>query len=225
MKMNKLHLFKPSFRQQRTLELSKSLLKQNRFQTTWKTRLAKLTQSKPRLYSPGGSHSLFSEDIGKSLAARIPMAIILLYCLNHEEYSPIPFAFDFMAGPSMLPTIFPAGDCYLRLKPWFLSIFYKNDTDVFEVGDIIVFKDFRGGYACKRICGMQGDIICIHGEYVDLYKNEPDLGIREVPNIERDAWKTNVVCKDGKSTMIIPEGNIWVEGDNPLHSIDSRHCK
>jgi len=94
-----------------------------------------------------------------------------------------------------------------------------------EIGDIIVFKDTSGKHACKRIVGLEGDQIDRLGEFVHLYQHEPDLGIRHVP-FDFGDWESHLdkTCMaNGKEKVVVPNGMIWVEGDNPLHSIDSRH--
>lgn len=189
-----------------------------RNKSTWQNRVNTI---KPRLKSPGGNHDIITERIAPYLFTRIPASILLLFVLNHEEYSPIPFTFDFMAGPSMLPTIYPSGECYLRVKWWFLSLAFGNK---WERGDIIVFKDIRGNNACKRIIGVEGNAIDRLGEYVHLYHDESDNGIRYVP-FDFGDWERQLdkICIDGKEKVVIPRGKIWVEGDNPLYSVDSRH--
>mmetsp|Transcript_755 Transcript_755/g.1212 ORF Transcript_755/g.1212 Transcript_755/m.1212 type:complete len:333 (-) Transcript_755:473-1471(-) len=218
-----------------------------RNKNTWQNRVNTISntiikKSKPRLRSPGGNHDIITEraSITPYLFTRIPAYILLLFVLNHEEYSPIPFTFDFMAGPSMLPTIYPTGECYLRVKWWFLSLLGlglgHGNGHKWERGDIIVFKDIRGNNACKRIIGVEGNAIDRLGEYVHLYHDESDNGVRKVP-FDFGDWERQLqldktsACTGtgtgtdgiGKEKVVIPKGKIWVEGDNPLYSVDSRH--
>ena len=174
----------------------------------------------PCLKSPGGKHNVLTQDIASSAFTRIPVYAILFLVLNHEEYSPLLFTFHFMSGPSMLPTIFPAGECYIGLKLWYLSLIQTP----LKVGDVIVFKDAKGGHACKRVQGLGGDIVNRFGEYSHLYLNETDLGIREIPTDFGD-WESQIKVMEinGKTMATIPNKMLWVEGDNPLHSVDSRH--
>lgn len=187
-----------------------------RSMNTHKSGVGTWNKLKPRIKSPGGKYNIFSERITSSLVTRIPLSILFLIFLNDEKYSPIPFTFEFMAGPSMLPTIFPIGECYIRLKWWFLN-------ENLKVGDIVVFQDLKGGLTCKRIVGLEGDAVNRFGEYVHLYQNESDHGIRKIPM--KFTWQDEIgVAKvDGKTMVTVPPGNVWVEGDNPLHSVDSRH--
>lgn len=177
----------------------------------------------PRNKSPGGSHQLFSRPISFSIMTRIPASILLLVLFNHEDISIVPFAFDFMAGPSMLPTIYPVGDIYIRFNSWFMKLW--NGRDKWQVGDVVVFKDPRGNHSCKRIIGIEGDQVDKRGQYVHLYQDEQDLGIRKVPTIDVGDWEDKLEEKKGGQGMVIvvPKGTVWVEGDNPLFSVDSRH--
>jgi signal peptidase I len=171
---------------------------------------------KTKIVSSNINAGFFSQRITSSLVTRIPAFMLVLLILNDEQYSPIPITFELMVGPSMLPTIFPEGECYLRVKTWFLS-------EDLKVGDIIVFKDLKGGLACKRIVGLEGDTVDRFGEYHHLFQDESDFGIRKIPM--KFKWEDSIGVKkiDGRSTVKVPPGKLWVEGDNPLHSVDSRH--
>lgn len=173
------------------------------------------------LKSPGGSQRLFSQPVLSSLMTRIPVSLLLIFLLNHEDISFVPFAFDFMAGPSMLPTILPVGDIYIRFNRWFLQLLPWNKERQWQVGDVVVFKDPKGNHACKRIIGVEGDKVDKLGEYVHLFQNEVDLGIRKVP-MDFGNWEDALDAEE-ETAIIVPKGMVWVEGDNPLYSIDSRH--
>ena len=64
-------------------------------------------------------------------------------------------------------------------------------------GQVVVLKSPRtpGDQICKRIIGLPGDVICV----------DP---------IGKDA--------EAKEHVIIPQGHIWIAGDNSAASIDSR---
>ncbi len=188
---------------------------------------------------------------------RLPLYLILLYILQDEDLSPIPFTFDFMNGPSMLPTIYPTGECYVRLRNWptwwgwimsFGSDSGRSCTTKCNVGDIVAIKDYKGMYVCKRIIGIEGDKVWRYGEYaVELYNEEKGFGVPEITTRgvdensgngtgtgrnttpELPSWEDSVEMihlRDDSSLwtkVVVPQGHIWVEGDNPLFSIDSRH--
>eukprot|EP00557_Chaetoceros_sp_GSL56_P013363 CAMPEP_0176482256 /NCGR_PEP_ID=MMETSP0200_2-20121128/3277_1 /TAXON_ID=947934 /ORGANISM="Chaetoceros sp., Strain GSL56" /LENGTH=225 /DNA_ID=CAMNT_0017878557 /DNA_START=584 /DNA_END=1261 /DNA_ORIENTATION=+ len=146
-----------------------------------------------------------------------------------------------MAGPSMLPTILPVGDIYVRLNSWWIQLIRCNISrkETWQVGDVVVFKDPKGNRTCKRIIGIEGDVVDKLGQYVHLYRKEDDLGIRKVP-IDYGDWEVGLQTVEKASAaaaaaaaaveggrhdhmIIVPKGMVWVEGDNPLYSVDSRH--
>ena len=51
----------------------------------------------------------------------------------------------------------------------------------YKVGDIVIIKDFKGMYACKRIIGVENDTIWKYGQYaIELYSNEDDFGVKDL---------------------------------------------
>ncbi|CEM35372.1 unnamed protein product [Vitrella brassicaformis CCMP3155] len=83
-------------------------------------------------------------------------------------------------------------------------VFVVKNVD-FRKGDVVVMRDpevggdprwsLRSRRVMKRIVGMQNDTVCVR-------KDERE----EFPPI-----------------VIVPTGKCWVQGDNPAHSVDSRH--
>lgn len=156
------------------------------------------------------------------------LAFFYHFCLTDEngEYR---IAFCSMAGPSMLPTIYPSGDSYM------VDLFtHKLPEEMgrreFRRGDIVVFFDWKGDCCSKRIVGVEGDVIPVNGEFAStLFNHRKDLGLR---NVERSdvpipPWKNDlqlIRSADMRDDLIVvPDGHVWVEGDNPLFSTDSRH--
>ena len=117
-----------------------------------------------------------------------------------------------------------------------------------NVGDIVAIKDYKGMYVCKRIIGVEGDQVWRYGEYATkLYNNKKGFGIPEITTRgngsgsssrsqipQLPSWEGDVemihLRKDSSSQsqslwtkVVVPQGHVWVEGDNPLFSIDSRH--
>ncbi|KAB8234593.1 IMP1 inner mitochondrial membrane peptidase-like [Aspergillus alliaceus] len=96
-------------------------------------------------------------------------------------------------GPSMYPTFSPRGDYLL------ISRVHKYGRGI-EVGDVVRFyhPTFLGVNGAKRVVGMPGDFVC-----------------RDLP------FSTEV----GKSQEMIqvPEGHVYVAGDNLPWSRDSRN--
>jgi inner membrane protease subunit 1 len=76
-------------------------------------------------------------------------------------------------------------------------------TSPLAVGDVVVVQHpHRRGTVCKRVLGLPGDQIL-------LYRAQ-----RSQPNQHHHLDQSNV--------LIVPDGHVWLEGDNPNNSADSR---
>ena len=85
------------------------------------------------------------------------------------------------------------------------SRFWKQLTSGISVGDVVVVQHpDRRGTVCKRIVGLPGDLVV----------DPPSLEIRRNQNKRR-------IYQHG--LLVIPDGHIWIEGDNPRNSADSRN--
>lgn len=122
-------------------------------------------------------------------------------CVAHlaSEYL---FEFTETRGESMLPTLQARHDFVLARKT------HRLGRDL-EMGDIIVAikpsdPDHR---VCKRISGMPGDVILVD------------------PTSSSTVTNSVSTCdqNDGFNKFVtVPEGHVWVTGDNLSHSLDSR---
>ena len=122
----------------------------------------------------------------------------------------------FVGGPigvqqqSMMPTLHDGDRMIVR------SLFYTPDY-----GDIIIFsrRDFEGGQAVvKRVIGLAGDVIDINGETGTVYRNGEALQ-EHFTNTP-----TNMVGTVSYP-FFVPEGHVFVLGDNRNGSMDSRHIE
>ncbi|KIX08473.1 signal peptidase I [Rhinocladiella mackenziei CBS 650.93] len=110
------------------------------------------------------------------------------------------------SGPSMFPTI--SGGLTYSIY----SRLHRRGNNV-KVGDVVLFENpvFLRGRACKRIIGMPGDYV-VHDPSLS-----PTVGGAPVPGI------TDVDAVREEPAMVqVPEGHVWVAGDNLSHSRDSR---
>ncbi|KAG7366521.1 signal peptidase I [Nitzschia inconspicua] len=147
----------------------------------------------------------------------------------------------------MLPTIQFVGDIWLvETGAWrraWRSLWKSEqnasvDISSYQVGDLVLWKDSRTGrISCKRIVGLEGDRVKTYGQFVELYSNRPDLGIvwpsdaaaRGLSSKEtflegiRQIKKIDSEHSIEQIMMVVPENHLWVEGDCPLFSVDSRH--
>ncbi|BCS19322.1 putative mitochondrial inner membrane protease subunit 1 [Aspergillus puulaauensis] len=101
--------------------------------------------------------------------------------------------FQLSEGPSMYPTFSPRGDYLL------VSKMHKYGRAI-EVGDVVRFyhPSFLGVNGAKRVIGLPGDFVC-----------------------RDEALSTGV---GGNGEMIrVPEGHVYVGGDNLPWSRDSRN--
>eukprot|EP00980_Cylindrotheca_fusiformis_P025320 scaffold13478_cov132-Cylindrotheca_fusiformis.AAC.13 len=178
-----------------------------------------------RLKVPGGGNLNFRRHHLTPLLYRVPVAFALYYLLTNENY--FPYVIQGSIGPSMLPTIQFIGDLWL-VETWAWHRLFGIDRSL-QVGDIVLWKDPKTQrVSCKRIIGLEGDEIARYGEYASLYQRREDWGIVMPTNADSKSyildWDNNSEKpKSINQTMVVPIGHVWLEGDCPLFSLDSRH--
>lgn len=107
----------------------------------------------------------------------------------------------------------PTGSMNPTIKENQFVISLKVGIDNLERGDIVVYQDEDGINYVKRVIGTSGDVI----EFKDnsVYVN----GIL----LEEDYLSSDVITESDISTFEVPEGSIFVLGDNREDSHDSRY--
>lgn len=133
-------------------------------------------------------------------------ALALVYIINIFGF------FAIVEGPSMLPTLHD-NDILIRAN-------YRSNTPQF--GDIIVFQsDMPHPWKVyemlgvkknlvKRVIGLPGDKVVVTGGTVYLNDKELQEGY------------LNDGTTNGEANVVVPEGYLFVMGDNRLNSNDSR---
>ena len=80
---------------------------------------------------------------------------------------------------------------------------WKQFTSPMSVGDVVVVQHpDKAGTVCKRIMGLPGDMIL-----------SPPTRMKQLPLLNQ---------RRHPQILVIPNGHMWLEGDNPMNSNDSR---
>lgn len=89
------------------------------------------------------------------------------------------------------------------------SRFRKQLATGIAVGDVVVVQHpDRRGTICKRVLGLPGDMVV---------KPPATMRRRRLPR------RGGFVNEKTNSLLVIPDGHIWIEGDNSMNSADSRN--
>jgi len=138
----------------------------------------------------------------------------------------------------MIPTILPHDVVLWECISYrFLPDVLKRELQVGDVVIYVVDKDkgfFGARYITKRIVATGGVEVDRRGQNADLYGGQMNYGILPDSNdtqemVEDDEYATrygrqiDTVFGEKEGKVTVPEGHLWLEGDNPLYSIDSRH--
>lgn len=134
-------------------------------------------------------------------AEAVMLAMVLLVAL---------FTFCFrvagVKGDSMQPTLHPNDRLILAVH------FYEPAYE-----DVVVINRYTEDPLIKRVIGVAGDTIRIDGETGQVYRNGSLL--------EEEYVQTMTLPKDIAGEVKVPEGCIFVMGDNRAVSKDSRSAE
>lgn len=153
------------------------------------------------------------------LLAAAPIVAILLTVFVFQSYE--------VEGPSMRETL-QDGDRLIVLKlPRTIASITGNDY-IPDRGDVIVFN--RSGMETgtinqgdkqliKRVIGLPGERIVVKDGTITVYNNENPDGFNPDENTD---WSNTISTTQGDEDLFIPEGSVYVCGDNRMNSLDSR---
>lgn len=118
------------------------------------------------------------------------------------------FAIGFIPSESMMPTLH-IGDIVLANR-----MAYDEDNVPLR-GDVVIFKSEEyGAILIKRVIGQAGDV-------VDLRNG--NVFINGCLLKESYAWQETYPAPDGDAHYVVPEGCVFLLGDNRSNSADSRY--
>ena len=128
-------------------------------------------------------------------------------------------------GPSMQPTL-EQGDRLIVLKAprtWakitgkqFMP--KRGQIVVFDKPDLLIGGE-HGKQLIKRVIGLPGDRVVVAGGKITVYNNDHPEGY----DVDKDTdYGDKIPETEGNDDRIIPEGEVYVSGDNRQNSLDSR---
>ncbi len=117
----------------------------------------------------------------------------------------------------------------------YLSSFSKSwskMTSGIAVGDVVVLQHpEKDGTICKRVLGLPGDIIlqprrssyisAEHREVMNIFSDDENKDDEKVYRNDYGSKPLSSSLSNSRLT-VVPDGHIWIEGDNSLNSVDSR---
>jgi inner membrane protease subunit 1 len=90
-------------------------------------------------------------------------------------------------------------------------------------GDVVIAKSPNGDLVCKRVCAVPGDSVTLPlpptsaPPFVDRVD-----GLLPPDFFSLVAAASPPHAQSPPTTIVVPEAHVWLEGDNPASSYDSR---
>ncbi|KAF8504229.1 peptidase S24/S26A/S26B/S26C [Gautieria morchelliformis] len=121
----------------------------------------------------------------------------------------------FVQGPSMLPTMHVSGDLVLED-----TLSRRLSPPRINRGDLVTLLSplEPTRTVCKRVIGLPGDTVCVHPDKAIQFRR-PTSG--KESDREGDGTPAQHEPEELQH-VLVPEGHIWISGDNLANSRDSR---
>jgi inner membrane protease subunit 1 len=98
----------------------------------------------------------------------------------------------------------------------FWSAAWAHMRSPVSVGDVLVVRHpGRDGTVCKRVVALPGDEVLLGGG--------GHGGRHFAPSSPPPPGRHNRQHQHQRQLVVVPDGHVWLEGDNPSNSSDSRH--
>jgi signal peptidase I len=131
--------------------------------------------------------------------------------------------------PKIPVNLLPSQDTWTR--------FWANFWTPISVGDVVVLQHpDRAGTVCKRVMGLPGDVVTKPisrrgASKLEWIGNLPmkhevsPFSVQERQTSFLPPYQTSLgtLKRRSAATLTVPDGHLWVEGDNPWNSNDSRN--
>jgi signal peptidase I len=183
----------------------------------------------------GSYYWYYSKQHVRAMATRAILAIAVI----GSAHWCFPIDMPVIQGPSMIPTIAPdRTNVWLALwipqfaRSWLVPCLVKKHSIIsFEGHDTL---------SVKRVVGLAGDEVKRYGEYANRFTANYNYGMPHydyegMRSMRRYQWidfefqwdkdpekKKPFLEQNINRTLIVPDGHLWLEGDNCQFSNDSR---
>lgn len=140
----------------------------------------------------------------------VPALYVLLSCYLHVVH--LRLRECKVQGPSMLPTMNVSNEIVMEdtLSPRLSSSWINRGHLVSLLSPLEPTRP-----VCKRVIGLPGDTICVYPDKASMYRSAALSGGKDY---ER---QNDVPVEKEPQHVIVPEGHIWISGDNIPFSRDS----
>jgi signal peptidase I len=100
---------------------------------------------------------------------------------------------------------------------FYRNVLWKQFTSPLSIGDVVVVQHpARRGTICKRVLGLPGDTVVFPRRYAASWMQQ------QQQQQQSFTWRRSA-SSSSTTLAVIPNGHVWLEGDNPANSSDSRY--